>query len=210
MRRGEDAEFTGEILRDDLGIKETRSAEEALTPLNQVPDYLFERRDFSLLLLARKEEPKPLDPKLLELAELSLEAYRRLLEELHEYRGEEYGKDVKVVGRIGVSPVGPEGRYSVNFSTTNLQGEDDPQVVVSTFIFDRTPSKLDESYPAREENWVVGRQDGKLQVVGNYKELHDASGGKLAERLKVDGWTDISEIWAADVNRHAGFLRHEA
>ena len=204
--------------RADLGIRDdTRPAEERLTPVGQSNDDIFERRDSMSWLVGRNEKVKPLDPAVLELSKLSLEAYRKMHEESREQalssgdpylaeQYEEYGRHTRVVGRVGVSPAGPQGRWMVNFTTTHVQNESDWGATASTMMFDVRSEHLDERYPAREDHWIVGDKGGKREVIGNYKQLHEASDGKLADSLQQQGWKNVGEVWAADVDRHAGFL----
>lgn len=210
--------IAGEVIRAEMGIRDdTRPVDKQLTPAEQATDDVFENRDSMSWLVGRKEEVKPLDPVVLELSKLSLQAYNRLHEEQRKRAGntgnprldqqyENYGKHTQVVGKVGVSPAGPQGRWMVNFTTTHVQDEGDWRVTASTMIFDVQSERLDESYPARQAHWVVGERGGQREIIGNYKQLHEASNGKLTDSLQGQGWNNVGEIWAADVDRHAGFL----
>lgn len=206
-------EIAGDLARHELGIRDdSRPVEQQLTPVSEsLPDSMFKRGEALSWLTRRKEAEKPLDPRQLTLAKLSVVAYgqhqaemRTRFSDSEEWR--DYGKATKVVGEVSVSPAGPEGRYIVNFTTTNSRGESDWRATASTFIFDVQPSDLDSTYGAREDNWLVGEKDGQSQIVGRYKELFDENGGKVAEALKTQGWQNIGEVRAADIDRHAGFL----
>jgi hypothetical protein len=209
-------------LRENLGIREGGKSpiEDKLTPLAEITPESFEAQKSSEIL-ARSEDIEVLTPKQLAFAQLSVKAYEELSKQmrqesqksqhhpigkLHEKRG----VFAKIVGKISVKPIGPEGRFGVNFTVTNFSGEDDWAAEVTIMVFDITSENLNEAYPAREKHWVVGKKDNNYENIGVYKKLYEKSNGKVAELLADMGYTDIGEVWAADVNRHSGFFNPPA
>lgn len=195
-------------VRDELRIgDETHFAD--LLPLSQpVPgDKIVP--GMAGFFLGQSERGNPLSPKQIELAQTSVGLYRTGKMILGAKTGQEgLGEHSALVGNVRVSQTGPKGRYMVNFVTTHGMGPEDTQTQSSTYLFDETVGDLDHTYPARRENWVVGRQteDGPIEVIGSHGDLYDETGGKVSAKLQSEGWVDMAEVWAGDVDRHAGFL----
>ncbi len=204
------AEIAGALTREEMGIRDDEREATRLTPMSSLQDSDFERSTGLEWLSGRHAEKKPLEPAIVERAKLAVEAYKRGLEEMKQYHDDdpEYGEHVQIVGNVRVSNAGPEGRYMVNFTTTNVRGEDDWRAAANTMMFDERANDLDHTYGAREwsGNWVYGERDGKLSLIGQYKDQYDKSGGKLTEALTNAGWTNLGEVRASDTDRHAGFI----
>jgi len=179
-----------------VNVAESKDITE-LTSMGQFTNELFERKEGFFSSLGEKENNKPLDPVVIELSNISLLEYNKF----HDKRD-----NVKVVGKVKVSEIDPKQRYMLTFFTTNVEGENDWRVTASVVAFDVHASSLDKDFPARRKHWVVGEKNGSKEIIGNYGQLYESSNGKLTHHLKTQGWKNISEIWAVDVNRHAGFL----
>jgi len=159
--------------------------------------------------LDQSERPKPLSLKHVELARTAVGLYRTGKMILgSKTRQEDLGQHSALVGNVRVSQAGPEGRYMVNFVTTHGMGPEDTQTQSSTYLFDEVAGDLDRTYPARRENWIVGRktEDSPIEVIASHGELYDEAAGSVSAKLQAEGWMDMAEIWAGDVDRHAGFL----
>lgn len=201
--------FSSDLLRAELGIRDDTRQAGQLTTIAELSDSLFNEAN-STFFGRGKQERERLDPNVLALAKLSIEAYRGLNKKISDLGGmyKDQGKFAKIVGGIHVSPIVDEGRWMVNFTTTNFYFEEDWRAFVSSFCFDFPSAKLNESYPARANHWVAGRKrgEGEFQIIGTYGTLAESYKGRLAEGLKAQGWKNIGEIWAADVDRFSGYL----
>lgn len=196
-------EVASGALRGDLKILEegTRLSEK-FTPISEITDDMFEPGQvMSWFTKASAEKQAPLKPDLIEMSRLCLQAYAE--------QREENPTGPKIVGQISVSPAGPEGRWLVNFTSTQIEGDNDLAARSSTFLFDIAPTNLDELSPARTKHLVVGRRKGevKMEIIGTWQDLWGASLGKLSEGLQAQGLSDIGEIWAADTDHHTGFFQ---
>lgn len=120
---------------------------------------------------------------------------------------EHLGEDAKVVDYITISPMGRGGQYRVGFITTNNMGEDDWETQGGGCIFNIKPQNLDKTWPYRmESNWIVARKDGKYELVGRYKDLHEEAKGFVEELLRKKGYTEPVEIEPMGFGAHVGWL----
>jgi len=200
-------EVAGDIIRNEMGVRDDERKASSLRPITKLDDGDFRRGSLGFLFGGGGERGKPLESSVLDRGKLTVEVYREILGKQGEILDKpDYGDHAKIVGQISVSGTGPEGRYLVNFTTTNVNGEDDWRASVNTMLFDEASKDLDRSYPAREDNWIYGEKDGKLSLIGNYKEQFERSGGKIAGTLAQEGWKNLGEVWAADIDRFGGFI----
>jgi hypothetical protein len=192
----------------------------ALKQISEVPDSQFVPGDRMFAIRDEEKGVEALAPRVREVAKLALQVY----DNLHHLRREEaqkgadviaeqhkdYGKHTLVVGNVEVSAAGPAGRWKVEVKTTQVNNSQDRQLVASTLFFDLNSDNLDEMYPARANHWVFGKREGSLSLIGNYQQLHEESNGNLSSSLVAQGWENIGEIWAAEVDTHRGTVNVSA
>lgn len=163
-----------------------------LTPISEnVPDDIFvEEVNTSLL----KKETKGLqNPEVLEIGKAVLPLLVR----------DNNGGNVNIVNKVKISKIiGLENRYQMGVLTSGLGNSD--RISNSIINFDVISENLNESYPAREKNYIIGIKDGKKQLIGVYKDLMDK--GDIEKFLTEQGYSNFSEAWIADFDRHIDSL----
>src|SRR3989338_6098161 len=215
------------LVRQDFGLNEDnkRVVRDNLTPIDRItPDLVTAGRAYSFL--GRDEEISPLTRGQVDLAITAVDVYREMQKEIRERAqardaefqkefgnstGSEYlhyGETTNLIDYVTVLPEGPGGRYLVSFLTTHVWGSDNRETLSSGFFFDEKVRGIDHGYPARNDSsWLVGKKEGKNQLVGRYGELHEEAEGLVGEMLQHRGFTDIAEIMPMGIDSHAGWLK---
>ena len=148
--------------------------------------------------MSKNKQEQLTDPKIIEIAKAALPILTK----------EGKAEDVKLVNKIIVGDIS-DTRHSLDIITTGLNGGDSNRVSRSSVFFDMKQDNLDDSYPAREKHWIIGEKGKVKELIDKYKEIFEKSGGKVQEYLANQGYSDFSEAWIADFDRHVGFLRED-
>lgn len=204
-------------VKEKMGITGAKIVPEVkLTPLEKVDASNFERSDPLLFMRRDKGPGKPLDQELVELGKASIDVFRRYLAGMANHarasgfkENYDFGTVAKMVGNAGISDAGPDGRFFLTFSTTNMLSDTDWRVSSSSMLFDREIKSF-ESYPARldDDDFILGQKAGKkeYEVVGTFADLFSQHGEKMGEALKGAGWEKLAETSVSDFDRHSGWL----
>lgn len=175
---------------------------ERLTPLGQLGDDLFVDGE-----AGHGFEARSLRPEELVLARLCVRAYTELQDETRVIANEpparlgyeEYGKHTKIVDTVRVSSLGGRRRQAC-FRVTHQMGVDDDAIFRSIFMFDKRIRDVARPRP-HDAHWLAGSKGDEHIIRGRSRNLADAHG-----YLQNQGYGIVGEIWAADINRHAGYL----
>lgn len=162
-----------------------------LTPISgNVPDDIFVEEVSGFL----KKEIKSLqNPEALEVGKTALPILVR----------DTSGENISIVNNIKISKImGMEDRYQMGVLTSGFG--DINRLSNSIINFDVTSKNLNESYPAREKHWIMGTKNGEKQLIGIYKDFMDK--GDIEKFLAEQGYSNFSEAWIADFDRHIGSL----
>lgn len=199
----------GIAVRKDLGIIGQDGStvdDQQLVALSNIPDGLFRRDSALSFLTGADREEAEITPQEIKFARLALSLYDQLhVKQREYYRNSNYGKATKIVGDVKVSPLGSQRRI-VNFTTTNVAGEQDWSINATSYIFDLTLEQEDLSDTKRKRNLVVGETEEELTIIGSHEELYQAHGKNLLLVLQQAGYKQIGEIHAIDIDRFSGYF----
>jgi hypothetical protein len=112
-----------------------------------------------------------------------------------------YGKSTQLVGDVRISGFGPQDRRIVTFNTTHVAAPYDRSIRATSYVVDLalTPEQLKD--PARKRNFVVGESEKGLTILGTHEQLLGVYGEDLFARLLEQGFVQVGEIHALDIDR---------
>lgn len=197
---------------------EAGAASEKLTPI-----YLIGEGKIVLPVIDRTSGKSGLTSSQLEtIINFSLKTYAEYLEQASSVsipnpdkktNSNDNWRNAKMVGHpIIMDYPQSQNRILINFTTTQLFDESDEKHYESTFCLCTCPEELDSpgmlrsslAKRWRSDNLLFGRKDdGEYTEIGTYRkyfEQYNIGINETLEKLKNEGWQDISEFWAMKLN----------